>query len=402
MRYQCLVLDHDDTVVNSTATINYPAFVQTLQKLRPDVHMTLDDFFSYSFEPGFGALCSDILGFSDAEMDIQYQTWLDYVRTHVPDTFPGMRDLLQRFHAAGGHICVVSHSVPENILRDYRAHDLPTPERIYGWDSDPERRKPAPWPIYQIERELGLRPEQLVVIDDLKPGKDMADRAGVDFIAAGWTHTVPHIIETMQRICPHYCRTVAELAALLLVCILLGGMAYFTVSVLHLITQLAVNSACDLMQLKINAAVTAATAPGQGDYYTYRTDADGTITAVSIDTEHVGQVSSLVLEHMMDGDDGQVELDIPLETLFGVNFLPGLKLPLPVRILVLTTSDVNYHNELMSAAINQSKYQLYLNVKMDLDILVPWEHQTETVGTNVLLAETVIVGKVPQTYVEVE
>ena len=81
MRYQCLVLDHDDTVVNSTATINYPAFVQTLQKLRPDVHMTLDDFFSYSFEPGFGALCSDILGFSDAEMDIQYQTWLDYVRT---------------------------------------------------------------------------------------------------------------------------------------------------------------------------------------------------------------------------------------------------------------------------------------------------------------------------------
>ena len=79
-----------------------------------------------------------------------------------------------------------------------------------------------------------------------------------------------------------------------------------------------------------------------------------------------------------------------------------LKLPLPVRILVLTTSDVSYHNELMSAAINQSKYQLYLNVKMDLDILVPWEHQTETVGTNVLLAETVIVGKVPQTYVEVE
>ena len=44
----------------------------------------------------------------------------------------------------------------------------------------------------------------------------MADRAGVDFIAAGWTHTVPHIIETMQRISPHYCRTVAELTALLL------------------------------------------------------------------------------------------------------------------------------------------------------------------------------------------
>ena len=91
-----------------------------------------------------------------------------------------------------------------------------------------------------------------------------------------------------------------KLAALLLVLILLGGMAYFTVSVLHLITQLAVNSACDLMQLKINAATSAATAQVQGDYYTYRTDADGTITAVSVDTERVGQVSSLVLERMTD------------------------------------------------------------------------------------------------------
>ena len=77
MRYQCLVLDHDDTVVNSTATINYPAFVQTLKTRRQDVHWTLVDFFSYSFEPGFGALCSDSTGISDTEMDIQYETWLD-------------------------------------------------------------------------------------------------------------------------------------------------------------------------------------------------------------------------------------------------------------------------------------------------------------------------------------
>ena len=60
------------------------------------------------------------------------------------------------------------------------------------------------------------------------------------------------------------CGRNGKLAALLLVLILLGGMAYFTVSVLHLITQLAVNSACDLMQLKINAAVSAATVQVQG------------------------------------------------------------------------------------------------------------------------------------------
>ena len=131
---------------------------------------------------------------------------------------------------------------------------------------------------------------------------------------------------------PRFRRSVA---ALLLALAVLGSAAYVTVTVLQLITQLAVNAACDLMQLKINTAVRASMAQVRGEYYTYRTDADGTITAVSIDAERVGQVASLVLEHMMDGDDGQIELDIPLETLFGVNFLPGLKLPLPVRILVL-------------------------------------------------------------------
>ena len=78
-----------------------------------------------------------------------------------------------------------------------------------------------------------------------------------------------------------------KLAALLLVCILLGGMAYFTVSVLHLITQLAVNSACDLMQLKINAAVTAATAQVQGDYYTCPTCSVSMLTAVMVPSASV-------------------------------------------------------------------------------------------------------------------
>ena len=35
MRYKCLVLDHDDTVVNSTATIHYPCFCEFLKEVRP-------------------------------------------------------------------------------------------------------------------------------------------------------------------------------------------------------------------------------------------------------------------------------------------------------------------------------------------------------------------------------
>ena len=52
MRYKCLVLDHDDTVVNSTATIHYPAFLEALKLLRPGVTISLDDYFRENFDPG--------------------------------------------------------------------------------------------------------------------------------------------------------------------------------------------------------------------------------------------------------------------------------------------------------------------------------------------------------------
>lgn len=45
MRYKCMILDHDDTVVNSTATIHYPAFLEALKLLRPGVTISLEDYF---------------------------------------------------------------------------------------------------------------------------------------------------------------------------------------------------------------------------------------------------------------------------------------------------------------------------------------------------------------------
>lgn len=213
MNYQCLVLDHDDTVVNSTATVNFPAFKNTLRMLRPEIaeKMTLDDYFRYNFDPGFTSLCYDILHFTEEEMQLQVDNWAAHVRTHVPEPFDGIRELLWRFHDAGGTICVASHSMRENILRDYAVNDFPKPELIFGWDLLPEQRKPSPYALEQIMKRLHLQPRELVMVDDLKPGKDMADAAGVDFIAAGWAHRIPEISDFMRSACKTYCESVKEL-----------------------------------------------------------------------------------------------------------------------------------------------------------------------------------------------
>ena len=213
LRYQCLVLDHDDTVVNSTVSLNFPAFLDTLRVLRPEAAegLTVDDYFRYNFDPGFTSYCYEILHFTEEEMQFQTDHWIKQVRTHVPEPFDGMRELLWRFHDAGGTICVASHSMRENILRDYRVNRFPEPEFVFGWDLPPEQRKPAPDALEQIMKTLQLRPQELVVVDDLKPGKDMADEAGVDFIAAGWAHQISEIQIFMKQECQTYCSSVKEL-----------------------------------------------------------------------------------------------------------------------------------------------------------------------------------------------
>lgn len=215
MKYRCLVLDHDDTVVNSTAAVHYPPFVAALKALRPDITLSLEDYFLFNFDPGFSTYCDNVLHFTKAEQAWQEENWLRYVADHVPSAYPGMRETLLRFRAEGGLLCVVSHSFRKNILRDYAANGLPTPDLIFGWDEPPEMRKPSPQPLLEILRRFALSPGDAVVVDDLKPGKDMADACGVDFIAAGWAHRIPRIVNYMKASGARYCESVAELDKIL-------------------------------------------------------------------------------------------------------------------------------------------------------------------------------------------
>lgn len=215
MRFQCLVMDHDDTTVNSTATIHFPSFLAYLEQVRPGLHYTLDDYFRKNFDPGVMALFTGELGFSEEELEGEFLFWQDWVRTRVPKAYPGIREILQRHRDAGGKIAVVSHSMRENIERDYRENGLPEPDLIFGWEQPPERRKPEAWPLQQIMKTFSLPPEELLMVDDLKPGYDMARRCGVPFAAAGWANDIPEIEQFMRRNCDFYCKTVADLDRLL-------------------------------------------------------------------------------------------------------------------------------------------------------------------------------------------
>lgn len=213
MRYKCLVFDHDDTVVNSTASIHYPSFQAFLDRYLPGRTCTLEEYFIKNFHPGFLPMCREDYGMSDALLEVEGRFWREYVKDHIPIAYPGLREIMERQKAEGGLVCVVSHSFDDNILRDYRANSLPEPDAIFGWEQPPERRKPHVWPLEEIMRRFGLARGELLMIDDLKPGFDMASACGVDFAGVGWSNDIASIESFMRRNCTYYFKTVPELAA---------------------------------------------------------------------------------------------------------------------------------------------------------------------------------------------
>lgn len=215
MRYKCLVFDHDDTVVNSTATIHHPCFVEFLREFRPGMSCSLEEYFVKNFDPGFVQMCRTDYSLSDEELLVETEYWREYVKGHIPTAYAGIRELMEAHKAQGGILCVVSHSFEHNILRDFAANGLPEPDAVYGWSRPVEERKPFPFPLEDIMRRFSLSRQELLMIDDLKPGYDMAKSCGVDFAAVGWSSDIPQIEAFMRQNCSNYCKSVDELAALI-------------------------------------------------------------------------------------------------------------------------------------------------------------------------------------------
>lgn len=207
-RFRCLVLDHDDTVVQSAETVNYPAFVENIRRTHPERLISFAEFNRHCFDYGFAGMCREVLHLTEEELNAGFEYWKTYVRTHIPPAYRGFDEILRRFRAEGGLICVSSHSGVENISRDYARNFGFQPDAIYAWELGERLRKPNPYALQDIMRRYALQPDELLMVDDMKTGCDMARACGVPFACAGWSHFDPMIIDFMRENSAVYFETV--------------------------------------------------------------------------------------------------------------------------------------------------------------------------------------------------
>lgn len=202
LKYPCLVLDHDDTVVQSEATVNFPFFQYILAQWRPSRTVTLPEYVEGCCNLGFANMCRQRYGFSEQELVDEYLGWKEYIKDHIPTPFPGIENIIRRQKEEGGLICVVSHSCIQNITRDYETYFGVLPDDIYGWDLPEEKRKPSTFPLEAIMAKYHLSQMELLVVDDMKPAWEMASKAGVPIAFAAWgRQEYPEILGEMRKLC---------------------------------------------------------------------------------------------------------------------------------------------------------------------------------------------------------
>ena len=212
LKYPCLVLDHDDTVVASEIAVNYPCFLEGLEKFRPGEYMNHPEFVRWCFQYPFSEFLRIRYDFTPEEAAEEYEMWKVYAKTHIPPVCEGIREIILEQKRRGGLVCVASLSSREMIERDYELHIGIQPDLIFSSDDPREKRKPSPWPLEQIMERYQLSPSDLLVVDDLKTGLEMAKAVQVPVAAALWCRQdAPEIIDYMTERCDFSFHTTKEL-----------------------------------------------------------------------------------------------------------------------------------------------------------------------------------------------
>ena len=193
---------------------------------------------------------------------------------------------------------------------------------------------------------------------------------------------------------------------LLILALLIGAFALMTVAVSQLrpiMNSMATARVSNVIHKAVAEAVSETIATGKYDYndlISLEKDADGKITALTSNMIQFNQLQIEVSENVMKkvGSVSSSELSIPVGSLTGVALLAGRGPDLHIKVLSVGSPSAEFENRFTDAGINQTKHQILLNVDVTVQMLMPGYTMSITVSSSLSVAETVIVGSVPETY----
>ena len=134
----------------------------------------------------------------------------------------------------------------------------------------------------------------------------------------------------------------------------------------------------------------------------FEKDLEGRITALKTNMSEVNRLKTDILNMINDEILAldHSDIGVPLGSLFLPEFLSGRGPSIPVHILSIRNSDAVFLSDLTQAGINQTLHKLIMEVSVDVSVLILGQTSSFTLTSEVVVAETVIVGQVPDTFLQ--
>ena len=194
-------------------------------------------------------------------------------------------------------------------------------------------------------------------------------------------------------------RGLFPLLVLLLAASMLAAVSLFLRS---LSTELAVSSAQDAVVAAVGDIVKEKMATASADYgalTTLEKDANGEISAVTTNVVALNALASDILMSVTAATaDHDIVISIPIGSLTGSTLLLSRGPNIKIRVQVLSSTFSGFKTDISSVGINQTRHQIALELREELTLLMPWRAVNTSVVTDIPVAETIIVGKVPESY----
>ena len=190
---------------------------------------------------------------------------------------------------------------------------------------------------------------------------------------------------------------------IVLVLLLAGGLMFFRFKYHHDIMELAEtqvrNSTSDLINDAIDRQIEIGNIQYDRMVY-FEKDLNGNITALKTNMSEVNRLKTDILDLINDEILAldNTDLGIPIGSLILPEMFSGKGFQIPVLIHSIRNSDASFSSNFTQAGINQTLQQLTMEVLVDVTVLVLGETKSFTVSSHIVVAETVIVGQVPNTF----
>ena len=140
------------------------------------------------------------------------------------------------------------------------------------------------------------------------------------------------------------------------------------------------------------------------DLVTIYKDSNENITMIKSNITPINLIISDVAEQIQKriNEVEQDEIGIRLGSFIGSRILSGVGPIIPIKLSTVGNVQTDLRSEFKSAGINQTIHRIYLQIDCEINILTPYNTISESISNQVLIAENIIVGKIPEAYYNLE